>query len=476
MNEEKYKLGSIEETQRLAAEGNRLYGTNAFNTQTGAPITSQGLVSEPPIELPEPTPSTISGRIDGQATSLLEFDALEQKAAQETADREAKLQESQAKSSSLLERIGITKKDVTSKVEEEFGLSALKETRKIALQKLRTAQVSELGEIERLQTANMTDAGRASAEEEIRRKYGFEKLESQLSYYMATDNITAVETTLNDRLTLELEPLYQQLEMQKGVSEQIYDQLTISEKRVWDLAISKTENSIQERKDIATYRNGIITTAMQNGVPLNSYQLAELNRADSIEAVNQVLANERISLADPMEKRIQEAQLANLYSQIEERNRAPEGVITLTGEPQTAAQSSANGYADRVAEANVVIDTLGSKFTGKFAIGGSLPNTLQSGDRQAYEQANRNFVNAVLRRESGAAISPTEFTSAEKQYFPQAGDQPQVVRQKEVSRNTAINNLYRESNVTRPVLPGQIIESDGKRYRVGSDGETLTEI
>src|SRR3990167_859256 len=299
MNEEKYKLGSIEETQRLAAEGNRLYGTNAFNTQTGAPITSQGLVSEPPIELPEPTPSTISGRIDGQATSLLEFDALEQKAAQETADREAKLQESQAKSSSLLERIGITKKDVTSKVEEEFGLSALKETRKIALQKLRTAQVSELGEIERLQTANMTDAGRASAEEEIRRKYGFEKLESQLSYYMATDNITAVETTLNDRLTLELEPLYQQLEMQKGVSEQIYDQLTASEKIEWDLAISKTENSIQERKDIATYRNGIITTAMQNGVPIPSYVVQELNRAGSVEEVNQILSKNGISLAKP---------------------------------------------------------------------------------------------------------------------------------------------------------------------------------
>src|SRR3990167_6370743 len=470
-------IGSVEETNRLLQEASRQTGIQAPTFSPTGAITSSVLSeNEPSIQLPDITPSTISGRIDGQSTALLEFDALEQKAAQKVEEDRVKLQESQTKSASFLEQLGIKKKEVTGQVEEEFGLAGLKELKKTALQGLRKAQVSELGEIERLQTQNLTAVGAQAAEAGIRRKYGFEKLEAQLSYYMATDNITSVEATLNDRLTLELEPLYQQLEMQKGVSEQIYDQLTISEKRVWDLAISKTENSIQERKDIATYRNGIITTAMQNGVPLNSYQLAELNRADSIEAVNQVLANERISLADPMEKRIQEAQLANLYSQIEERNRAPEGVITLTGEPQTAAQSSANGYADRVAEANVVIDTLGSKFTGKFAIGGSLPNTLQSGDRQAYEQAKRNFVNAVLRRESGAAISPSEFTSAEKQYFPQAGDQPQVVKQKEVSRNTAINNLYREANVTRPVLPGQIIESDGKRYRVGSDGETLTEI
>ena len=299
MNEEKYKLGSVEETQRLAAEGNRLYGINAFNAQTGAPITSQGLASEPPIELPEPTPSTLSGRIDGQATSLLEFDALEQKAEQERIDKKNELLESQSKSRSILESIGFAKKDVTQGVEEEFGLAGLKTIRKDALQKLRTAQVSELGEIERLQTANMTAAGASAAETGIRRKYGFEKLEAQLSYYMATDNITAVETTLNDRLTLELEPLYQQLDLQKGVSEQIYDQLTTSEKREWEVAISKTENSIQERKDIATYRNGIITTAMQNGVPIPSYVVQELNKAGSVEEVNQILARNGISLAKP---------------------------------------------------------------------------------------------------------------------------------------------------------------------------------
>lgn len=38
---------------------------------------------------------------------------------------------------------------------------------------------------------------------------------------------------------------------------------------------------------------------------------------------------------------------------------------------------------------------------------------------QQYEQAKTNFVNAVLRRESGAKISDEEFDSAEKQYFVQ---------------------------------------------------------
>lgn len=171
-------------------------------------------------------------------------------------------------------------------------------------------------------------------------------------------------------------------------------------------------------------------------------------------------------------------QRQNIQSQINERNnpQPTDDVATLTGKPQNATQSSANGFADRVNEANVIIDKLGSEFTGSLAIGGSLPNFLQSGDRQAYEQAKSNFVTAILRRESGAAISPSEFTTAEKQYFPQAGDKPDTIIQKANSRNTAINNLYRDANVARPVIPGQIIESEGKKYRVASDGETLEPI
>lgn len=191
-------------------------------------------------------------------------------------------------------------------------------------------------------------------------------------------------------------------------------------------------------------------------------------REDEMDALNLELKQEQI--------KTEKAQRSNIYSQIEERNKPTTGTPTISGKPQTATQLSANSYADRLNESNVVISNLGGKFTAKGALGGKLPNWLQSGDRQAYEQAKRNFVTAVLRRESGAAISPSEFDTAEKLYFPQAGDKSATVVQKEQSRNTAINNMYREADILRPVLPGQIIESNGKRYRVESDGETLTEL
>ena len=60
---------------------------------------------------------------------------------------------------------------------------------------------------------------------------------------------------------------------------------------------------------------------------------------------------------------------------------------------------------------------------------------------QQVEQAQRDFVNAVLRKESGAAIGASEFKNAQRQYFPQPGDSKEVIEQKAKNRRTAIQGL-----------------------------------
>lgn len=61
---------------------------------------------------------------------------------------------------------------------------------------------------------------------------------------------------------------------------------------------------------------------------------------------------------------------------------------------------------------------------------------------QKFNQAKRNFVNAVLRNESGAVISPSEFDNADKQYFPQPGDTPEVLAQKAKNRDLVTSNMF----------------------------------
>jgi len=79
-----------------------------------------------------------------------------------------------------------------------------------------------------------------------------------------------------------------------------------------------------------------------------------------------------------------------------------------------------------------------------------------SAEQQQVEQARRNFITAVLRKESGAVISPQEFMAEEKKYFPQLGDLEPVIRQKREAREIAIRAMDVQSGNKTPnaALPG----------------------
>ena len=78
-------------------------------------------------------------------------------------------------------------------------------------------------------------------------------------------------------------------------------------------------------------------------------------------------------------------------------------------------------------------------------LGVGLPNRLKSTSLQIQEQAETNFVTAVLRRQSGAAISPSELKLDREKYFPQPGDSPEVVKNKKALRLLAINGFKQEA-------------------------------
>lgn len=114
-----------------------------------------------------------------------------------------------------------------------------------------------------------------------------------------------------------------------------------------------------------------------------------------------------------------------------------------------ATQQQAAGFAVRAYQANKIFDELlpNIQKTGNYsyALEQRLPNILQPSWIQQQQQAERNFVNAVLRRESGAAISPSEFDSAAKQYFPQPGDSQETLDQKKVNRDTTYRSIVAQA-------------------------------
>lgn len=139
--------------------------------------------------------------------------------------------------------------------------------------------------------------------------------------------------------------------------------------------------------------------------------------------------------------------------------------------PLNDTQAKALLFGTRMQEANKVLEGLEGKYSpaavnakvsaeGTPLVGGvagMIGNTFLSGEGQQAEQAQRDFINAVLRRESGAVISDSEFSNAAKQYFPQPSDKPGTLAQKKRNRELAIKGLLAEVPEGRrnSITPGQ---------------------
>lgn len=294
--------------------------------------------------------------------------------------------------------------------------------------------------------------------------------------------ITTAQANIDKAVELEFAPLRKQIETAKWLLERSdagLERLTDAERAEYSNFIQANEAFIADKKQTDRDILAIADEAIRNGA----------SQAEANQILNAQSPQEAQSIASPyiglLDRQTQQLQQANIRDQMRVRNeelnlakaKASEATLnqygTLDGKPQTTTQATANGYADRLVEAGRILDQIEDQFTGDLAFGGILPNVLQSSERQQFEQAKRNFVNSVLRRESGAVISDQEFENAEKQYFAQPGDSEQTLLQKAINRNTVINNFYREANVPRPVFPGDRIVSDGVEYIVGDDGETI---
>lgn len=126
------------------------------------------------------------------------------------------------------------------------------------------------------------------------------------------------------------------------------------------------------------------------------------------------------------------------------------GGISLTqlpGMPKlTESQSNALTYATRIAASNPIIgkfEKQGQDFWQNLGARGPsiISNFLATSEFQQYQQAKEDFLRAVLRKESGAVISPEEMAGGEKQYFPVPGDGPETVAQKSKNRSVIDNTM-----------------------------------
>ena len=162
----------------------------------------------------------------------------------------------------------------------------------------------------------------------------------------------------------------------------------------------------------------------------------------------------------------------------------PEGFVTFnpntnqitpvkssTGEPMlgskgnlTESQGNATAFGMRMSQSNKIIEDLAKQGVNTPAVasglrnvplvGGALgsavnilPGALggQTPEEQKLIQAKTNFITAVLRKESGAAIGKDEYATEDNKYFPKLGDSKAVIDQKAEARRLAIKAIERQA-------------------------------
>ena len=216
-----------------------------------------------------------------------------------------------------------------------------------------------------------------------------------------------------------------------------------TERNMFGLAGQQLNAEAQRYSTDASTAVGVARNAIyQQRLGLDGQSLANEQRQ---QAITNDLAERRLALDD------RKAGTANVPSGYR-ASADGQGLEAIPGgpadprqknKPLNETQSKSLAFGARMQQSGEQLNALaeqgvtqpGSIKRAADAVGaGVLANWTQSGEQQQVEQSQRDYVNAVLRRESGAAISNAEFDNARQQYFPQPGDKPQVIEQKRRNR------------------------------------------
>jgi hypothetical protein len=162
------------------------------------------------------------------------------------------------------------------------------------------------------------------------------------------------------------------------------------------------------------------------------------------------------------------------------------------GKPPNDIQFKVAGFARRMEQAEKVFEQLeGSGYNRAATTERAYDNMPGEGvptNRLSNDQAEKNFVRAVLRLQSGAVIGADEFAEEAKQYFPRPGDSPHIIAQKKANRQQIYEGFKSESgsafDMVKPIPPpgiekrtkkGTIVTRNGRKFEKLNDGTDLSQ-
>ncbi len=251
----------------------------------------------------------------------------------------------------------------------------------------------------------------------------------------------------------------------------VYDYASKQEQAALDAQKTAVSQAFTTQQNNLNYAQSIANTAIANGQSSIAAQLMKL------DPTSPTYMNDVSNLAGQVKPKPTTQNTPTSYDEwVLAGGEAGTGktygqYITSTKAPTQAEQTVAE-YAARLEQAEPTLDSLTDKISKMnpllFEAQLKLPSWAESTEIQQYKQAASNFVNAKLRRESGAVISPTEFTEARSQYLPVAGDSQEVLDQKKANRDLVLASLKKAAGNAYSSVSDLLGTSSGTTYQSSS--------
>ena len=310
------QLGTPEYTKQLQDNAMALGITPPSPTIDGS-----GLENVTPLKINPPTPtiSTATEIISG-AEATVERNQREAEAEAQAEKDFAPVKEAQAKKTGLMDSLGSLfgqKKEVINEASQDTSIDPYRED----LAKINTdigdITVEYRGVQDQIKgRGDITKEAQAGLMVNAEEKYGRVLADLAIRQSAANQNIEQMEKSADRKLALSLAAIDSDITFYKDFLLENADQLTTQEKELVNMKVSARE---AEKARITTEEStatDALKTALQNGIRIPDAVVRQV-LADPKNAYA-ILARNGISLQDPLDRQIKQAQLAKLNVELSE--------------------------------------------------------------------------------------------------------------------------------------------------------------
>lgn len=445
----------ISDRVQLGELATQYQNAGSTTVPNSSPITSANLAPNAPLKLSRgttPTYGGVGGAVDALVTQT------------KTADQQAldTLKQNSDTSLNDLLKATLDQGNISSSV-DRTAQNAAKQQSDIYTSQLEQEQLANRRAVESINNnAGITTAAQRDAEAaDVNRKSLSKQADIAILQTAANRNYDTAASIADRQVALKLEQGTARVNALKYFYENNKEAFTKAEDRAYQEKIKKEDAALKKQETNENLLKDIKLNVAQSDAPNKAQMLQQLSEIDtkSGDATDAAIKIAGIYSGDYLKAQLlkeqiktEKAQRDNIYSTIAARKSdtaRQDAAATLpgVGKPLTDAQIQYAGYADRIQQANSIIDERASTFANmnyaQFKLASStsqLANSLLTPDQRQAAQAMQNFITAKLRKESGASISPSEFDTARLQYFPALGDDPGTLAQKKALRDSVLQN------------------------------------